>query len=128
MKTFLILFIAAMVGGTSSAVAKEDADQLATGFFSTAYRNATVYVGARTNDALADIVIFELPKAKEGEPQKEIRAKSGMIVRRTAAQVDITLTDVRIDIKRAIAADGKTNLTLDSSETRPTLDFTLFRN
>ena len=109
------------------APASEPLDDISAGRFTTAYSNAVIYVGATTGDALTDIVIFYLPKAKDGEPQKEIRAKSGTITERSATQVAITLNDARIRVSRTTAVEGKQVLAIDSDEQVPSTTINLYR-
>ena len=109
------------------APASEPLDDIPVGRFTTAYSNAEIYVGTTTGDALTDIIIFYLPKAKDGEPQKEIRAKSGTITERSATQVAITLNDARIRVTRTTEAEGKQVLAIDSDEQVPSATINLYR-
>ena len=126
MKTIPI-FVAILMACAICAPASEPLDDITAGRFTTAYSNAVIYVGTTTGDALTDIIIFYLPKAKDGEPQKEIRAKSGAITERSATQVSITLNDARISVTRTTEVDGKLVLAIDSDEQLPSTTIKLYR-
>ena len=127
MKAIIPIFAAILMAYAICATASEPLDDITAGRFTTAYSNAEIYVGAITGEALTDIIVFYLPKAKDGEAQKEIRAKSGTITERSSAQVAITLNDVRIRVTRTTEADGKQVLTIDSDEQVPSATINLYR-
>ena len=107
--------------------ASEPLADITAGRFTTTYSNAVIYVGTTTGDTLSDIIVFYLPRAKVGEPQKEIRAKSGTITERSATQVSITLNDARIRFTRTTEVDGKQVIAIDSDEKVPIATINLYR-
>ena len=123
MNTLRIVLIAALAGIPLGAIAETGPDPLVAGAAITAYRDAVVQIGARDNNNLSDILIREPAAAREGEPQKETRAKSGTITRQTETGVDLRLNDVRIETTRIPPAGGPA--IVESLETRPMLDVTL---
>ena len=127
MKIIIPIFAAILMGCFICAHASEPLDDITAGRFTAAYSNALIYVHTMVGDTLTGIVVFYLPKAKDGEPQKEIRAKSGTITERSPTRVSITLNDARIRVARTAEADGKQVLTVDSDEQVPSETITLYR-
>lgn len=126
MKRTYYAIIAILIGRVFAASAGDESDQIPIGYFSTAYSNATIYVGARTNAELMNIVIFELPAAEDGEQQKRISAKRGTVIHEEGARVEISLYDVHIDICRTAIGNDKSQVMMDSSEALSQTNITLW--
>lgn len=126
MNTMRKVLMAVLAGLPLCANAETGSDPLLVGVASTAFRNALVQIGTREDNNLSDILIREPAEARDGEPQKETRAKSGTIVRQTETAIGLRLNEVRIETTRIPAAGGPA--IVESLETRPTLDITLELN
>ena len=117
------VLLAVLAGIPLGAIAEPGSDPLVAGAAIMAYRDAEVRIGARESESLTDILIREPAEAREGEPQKETRAKSGTITRQTETEVGLRLNDVRIETTRTAPGGGPA--IVESLEMRPTLDITL---